>query len=189
MPVRRNQSVIKGVAILAPSVAQALSSSPPAAICRLCGSERVVEREWRSRYRYVQCVGCSLAFVVNPPSDDDVMAQYNRGTSSKLAYYRMASPADARSFRALLEMVERRALRGSILDVGCNIGTFVRVARDLGHIAEDQWEFYSLALANALLGFSDSAAARRVAAAFRAGTTPKGCPASSCGRASRSARR
>ncbi len=43
----------------------------------------------------------------------------------------------------------------------------------MGHIAEDQWEFYSVSLANALLGFSDSNAARQLAAAFRAAMTPK----------------
>jgi 2-polyprenyl-3-methyl-5-hydroxy-6-metoxy-1,4-benzoquinol methylase len=96
----------------------------------LCGSDRVVGRERRSQYQYVQCEVCSLAFVANPPSEDEVLKQYNGGESSKLAYYRMAAPADAKSFAALLEIAERYAPRGRILDVGCNIGTFVRVARE-----------------------------------------------------------
>ena len=96
------------------------------AACRLCGSDQVIARESRSRYRYVQCVACSLAFVANPPSNHKVLEQYNRGASSKLAYYRMASPADARSFQELLDLVETRTPRASILDIGCNIGTFVR---------------------------------------------------------------
>ncbi|MDO8616813.1 MAG: adenylate/guanylate cyclase domain-containing protein [Dehalococcoidia bacterium] len=49
----------------------------------------------------------------------------------------------------------------------------MRVAKDLRHIAEDQWEFYTLALANALTAFSNSEFARRLAAAFRAGMSPK----------------
>lgn len=101
-------------------------------VCRLCGSGQVIARESRNRYQYVQCVGCSLAFVANPPSKHKVLEQYNRGASSKLAYYRMASPADARSFRELLDLVETHTSKGSILDVGCNIGTFVRVARERG---------------------------------------------------------
>jgi 2-polyprenyl-3-methyl-5-hydroxy-6-metoxy-1,4-benzoquinol methylase len=105
------------------------------AACRLCGSEQVIAREARSKYRYVQCASCSLAFVANPPSDQEVLEQYNRGASSKLAYYRMASPADARSFQALLALIEQRIQRGSILDVGCNIGTFVRVAQERGWAA------------------------------------------------------
>jgi 2-polyprenyl-3-methyl-5-hydroxy-6-metoxy-1,4-benzoquinol methylase len=100
--------------------------------CRLCGSEQVIGREWRGRYHYVQCVSCSLAFVANPPPEQEILEQYNRGASSKLAYYRMASPADARSFRALLEIIEQRSPKGTILDVGCNIGTFVRVAQERG---------------------------------------------------------
>jgi class 3 adenylate cyclase len=49
----------------------------------------------------------------------------------------------------------------------------LRVATDLRHIAEDQWEFYTLALANAFLAFSDVETAQRLAAAIRAGTLPK----------------
>jgi 2-polyprenyl-3-methyl-5-hydroxy-6-metoxy-1,4-benzoquinol methylase len=63
---------------------------------------------------------------------DEILAQYNQGASSKLAYYRMASPADGRSFGALLDIAGRHAAKGRILDVGCNIGTFVRVANERG---------------------------------------------------------
>jgi class 3 adenylate cyclase len=49
----------------------------------------------------------------------------------------------------------------------------LRVARDLIHIAEDQWEFYTLALANALWAFSDVETARRIATTIRAGVSPK----------------
>jgi len=49
----------------------------------------------------------------------------------------------------------------------------LRVASDLRHIAVDQWEFYTLALANAFSSFSDIETARRWAAAIRAGTSAK----------------
>ena len=49
----------------------------------------------------------------------------------------------------------------------------LRVARDMRHIAEDQWEFYTLALANALTAFSDIETARRLAATIRAGVSPR----------------
>ena len=49
----------------------------------------------------------------------------------------------------------------------------LRVATDLRHIAEDQWEFYTLALANAFTSFSDMETAHRLAAAIRAGTSPR----------------
>jgi pimeloyl-ACP methyl ester carboxylesterase len=49
----------------------------------------------------------------------------------------------------------------------------LRVAKDLIHIVEDQWEFYALALANAFLGFSDIETARNLAATIRAGVSPQ----------------
>jgi class 3 adenylate cyclase len=49
----------------------------------------------------------------------------------------------------------------------------LRVSRDLRHIAEDQWEFYTLALANAMTAFSDVETARGLAATIRRGVSPK----------------
>jgi class 3 adenylate cyclase/pimeloyl-ACP methyl ester carboxylesterase len=49
----------------------------------------------------------------------------------------------------------------------------IRVAKDLRHIAEDQWEFFTLGIASAALGFSDSENARRLAAAWRTAISPK----------------
>ncbi len=48
----------------------------------------------------------------------------------------------------------------------------IRIAGYLRHIAEDQWEFYTLALANALTAFSDIETARRLAGAMRDGMSP-----------------
>jgi 2-polyprenyl-3-methyl-5-hydroxy-6-metoxy-1,4-benzoquinol methylase len=103
--------------------------------CTLCGSSTLVERERRGVFRYAQCASCSLAFVLNPPSETMTEEQYNQGVSSKLAYYRLAAAADARSFDRLLRLVERYTKPGSILDVGCNIGTFVRAAEARGWAA------------------------------------------------------
>jgi 2-polyprenyl-3-methyl-5-hydroxy-6-metoxy-1,4-benzoquinol methylase len=104
----------------------------PVRACLLCGSTSIVEREHRGHFRYGQCSACALAFVLNPLDEDATLDQYNQGVSSKLAYYRLAARADARSFDALLRLVERHKSPGRILDVGCNIGTFVRVARSRG---------------------------------------------------------
>jgi 2-polyprenyl-3-methyl-5-hydroxy-6-metoxy-1,4-benzoquinol methylase len=112
----------------------AVATRAPSA-CILCGSTNVVERERRSEFRYGQCVTCSLAFVLNPPSEDLTVEQYNLGVSSKLAYYRLAAAADARSFDHLLRVVEGYRRPGAILDVGCNIGTFAGVACGRGWAA------------------------------------------------------
>lgn len=100
--------------------------------CRLCGSTRVTPRERRGAFRYMQCSVCTLAFVAEPPKEEELLEQYEGGSSSKIAYYRLAAGADARSFDGLLARIERYAPRGRILDLGCNIGTFVRAARERG---------------------------------------------------------
>ena len=103
--------------------------------CRLCGVTHVLPREQRAEFRYVQCTSCGLAFVANPRPSDALVEQYNRGESSKLAYYRMAAGADTRSFDQLLGLIEGYAPRARILDVGCNIGTFVQAAQRRGWVA------------------------------------------------------
>jgi 2-polyprenyl-3-methyl-5-hydroxy-6-metoxy-1,4-benzoquinol methylase len=70
--------------------------------------------------------------VANPRSSDVILEQYRRGESSKLNYYRLAATADRRSFSDLLRLIEMYVPRGRILDVGCNIGTFVETARKRG---------------------------------------------------------
>jgi 2-polyprenyl-3-methyl-5-hydroxy-6-metoxy-1,4-benzoquinol methylase len=104
----------------------------PQRACPLCGCAAITPRERRGSFRYGQCAYCLLAFVLNPPTKDQTIGQYNAGVSSKLAYYRLAATADARSFDALLTIVQAYSSPSSILDVGCNIGTFVRVAQRRG---------------------------------------------------------
>ncbi len=54
-----------------------------------------------------------------------------------------------------------------------NLIPAVRAMRALDTMAEEQWEYYSVALANAATGFRDSDAADRLATAFRSGTSAR----------------
>lgn len=101
-------------------------------ICPQCASRSIELRERRGRYRYAQCTVCQLAFVINPLPESVLVQQYQDGRSSRVEYYRLAAPADARSFQRLLSVIERFTPPGRILDIGCNIGTFVSVARQRG---------------------------------------------------------
>jgi class 3 adenylate cyclase len=49
----------------------------------------------------------------------------------------------------------------------------VRATRALDAMAEEQWEYYTLALANAITGFKDSDLANRIAVVLRSGTSAK----------------
>ncbi len=51
---------------------------------------------------------------------------------------------------------------------------YTRAIRALTGIAEDDWEFFTLALANFAVGFRDPERAARLAAAFKSGMTPRG---------------
>jgi hypothetical protein len=47
------------------------------------------------------------------------------------------------------------------------------VSRALRPVAEEHWEFFTLTLANALAGYSNSELAREIADAYRTGTSPR----------------
>src|SRR5439155_1381887 len=62
----------------------------------------------------------------------------------------------------------------------------MRAFKELTPLAEDEWEFYTLSMASAIVGYSDVRAARQLAEGFRTGMTPSASatPASARGRAS-----
>ncbi len=48
----------------------------------------------------------------------------------------------------------------------------MRAFKELTSLAEDEWEFYTLSMASAIVGYSDVRAARQLAEGFRTGMTP-----------------
>jgi 2-polyprenyl-3-methyl-5-hydroxy-6-metoxy-1,4-benzoquinol methylase len=83
--------------------------------------------------RYVQCRGCGLAFVREPPAASLLQEQYVANSSSTTGYYRRTEAADRITFQKRLRLLERfQPAPGRLLDVGCTVGTLMNVARARG---------------------------------------------------------
>ena len=100
--------------------------------CPACGACEHARWGVRGGRRLVRCRGCALVFV-NPIPDPE---RHRRAVGDSLVYTNdqlAKRPFFERRAHELLETIERlRGAPGRLLDVGCGIGTEVRIARDRG---------------------------------------------------------
>jgi 2-polyprenyl-3-methyl-5-hydroxy-6-metoxy-1,4-benzoquinol methylase len=101
--------------------------------CNLCKASQTRPFARRQGMQFVRCAGCGLVYV-NPRLDrDSLHRHYNQGHSSRTQYYLDVECADRRTFEGILDLVDQlRPGRGTLLDVGPNIGTCLEVARARG---------------------------------------------------------
>ena len=116
--------------------------------CPVCGGADAAPWGVRRGRRMVRCRGCGLVWV-HPIPDAD---HHRRGVTASRRYTddQIAKrPFFERRAHELLEAIERRCGGpGRLLDVGCGIGTELRVARDRG------WHATGIELAAASLGIA-----------------------------------
>jgi 2-polyprenyl-3-methyl-5-hydroxy-6-metoxy-1,4-benzoquinol methylase len=89
----------------------------------------------RNGFQLGQCPVCKLAYVLDPPSSAELKRLYSFDSGYHTAFREDDSEA-SRSFLALgreyCDLIERYRTRGSLLDVGCSAGFFLKAARDRG---------------------------------------------------------
>lgn len=102
-------------------------------LCNLCGAEKHLELFRKRGWRIVRCLNCGLVFVNPRPISEDLRGIYNPQKQDKLvpdqdAYLRKHVERPKR----YLEIVLRYKSCGRILDVGCNVGSFLKAAKERG---------------------------------------------------------
>jgi SAM-dependent methyltransferase len=109
------------------------SAFPPVRPCPLCGERGAAPGAGPGARRApapVRCPRCGLVFIDPIPGGALDPASYGR------AYYDPWQGREERPrvslWRRRLRQIERRAPAGTLLDVGCGDGLFLKVARDAG---------------------------------------------------------
>jgi 2-polyprenyl-3-methyl-5-hydroxy-6-metoxy-1,4-benzoquinol methylase len=104
--------------------------------CPLCGGG-----EWRrlfvkNGFTFVRCKNCDLVFSNPQVREDLVEVEYRTGDSNDIWVEVLLSPRqmemDTAKFASLLEELEPLRGDGRILDVGCSIGLFLKLAQQRG---------------------------------------------------------
>lgn len=80
----------------------------------------------------MRCRNCGLIFVSPRDDKDEILRQYADDVSSPISYYQKSAYVDSLIFDKRLDWTEQFATKGSLLDIGCNVGTFMDVARKRG---------------------------------------------------------
>ncbi len=95
--------------------------------CILCGSPRLQPLPRYAATCLVRCGVCSLVFVERIPTSDELIAHYE-------TYGRNAclSPITVQRYHELLDGFELYRRKGRLLDVGCDVGYFLDLAKGRG---------------------------------------------------------
>jgi 2-polyprenyl-3-methyl-5-hydroxy-6-metoxy-1,4-benzoquinol methylase len=82
---------------------------------------------------YDRCKNCGLAFVREQPNSSALERLYFGDINSPTSYYDKTIDTDAVTFRKRLRWIGRfQPNRGLLLDIGCSVGTLMRVAASMG---------------------------------------------------------
>jgi SAM-dependent methyltransferase len=104
--------------------------------CPLCGSEDRRGLFTKNGFTFVRCNACSLVFSNPQVREELVEAEYRTGNSNDIWIDVLLSPRqmemDDAKFRSLLDELEPHRGDGRLLDIGCSIGLFLKLARERG---------------------------------------------------------
>jgi 2-polyprenyl-3-methyl-5-hydroxy-6-metoxy-1,4-benzoquinol methylase len=106
--------------------------------CDLCGQNEPEKFLKKDAFNIVKCKNCGLVYVNPRLKSEELSDLYNKNVISPYHYYLETKSEDEKTFRERLNLIERHAKKGKLLDVGCSIGTFSNVAKLRG------WEVYGL---------------------------------------------
>ena len=100
--------------------------------CPLCGADDPSQISLNDGYPICRCSRCSMVYVNPQPAQDSIMLSYDRpdilDTGPKAAWTGQSPAGRERLWASRLASVEKVIPTGRLLDVGCGMGDFLRVA-------------------------------------------------------------
>ncbi len=104
--------------------------------CPICGSEHLQDAFKVEEYSILRCMQCGHCFVGNRMEGEVLEASYGESYyEGDCGYtnYLANMEKRAKGFKARLDSIEHYVeKRGRLLDIGCAVGIFVKVAKDAG---------------------------------------------------------
>ena len=107
--------------------------------CILCNSSSFVKLFTKGKWDIVKCNNCNLMFADPLPSESEIEYFYNNIESDKEGIVRNLKQRNSRERRngRKLKLLEKiQGSKGTMLDVGCGLGLFVKNASDMGWVVQ-----------------------------------------------------
>ena len=107
-------------------------------VCNLCGHMEFKALIRKDGYDVVRCMSCELVLVGNPPGDEQLARLYSfeSGYHRGLEVDGVATAFHEREAAKNLQLLQRHARKGRLLDIGCSTGQFLSAARQIGWVGQ-----------------------------------------------------
>lgn len=99
--------------------------------CPVCGSESSVPIYSKDYYTLNKCNECEIIYLT-PVLKDINKIYLDDVSSSTTSYYKLSEKTDTKVFQKRLETIEQYCSKENLLDIGSNIGTFLKTAKMRG---------------------------------------------------------
>jgi SAM-dependent methyltransferase len=105
--------------------------------CLLCGAGSAQFKPFVQKQDFflVRCGACGLIFVNPRENSESVAGLYREDLASKSGYYSKTRAVDCQVFFRRFQKIAPLIRPGKVLDVGCNVGTFLEVLQESGWAA------------------------------------------------------
>lgn len=106
--------------------------------CAACGAGKENFRPYgrKSGYGVARCARCELVFINPRDNPERIVRQYLDDVTSPISYYLQTAAVDSINFNRTLDEVEKIVPGGKLMDIGCNVGTFLQTAQSRGWKAD-----------------------------------------------------
>jgi 2-polyprenyl-3-methyl-5-hydroxy-6-metoxy-1,4-benzoquinol methylase len=128
--------------------------------CKLCETQVVRPTYQLDGFNVLTCSGCGVVFTDLEPTHDQLRQLYSLAYFSERQEYYFANSvvdplngkedAQIGEFRRWLELLEAQKGSGKLLDIGCGIGIFLKMAQDRG------WDAYGVDISDDAVEFARS---------------------------------
>ena len=115
-----------------------MSQGPTFLSCPVCQAHAAEEIWLEEQWQLVRCTDCSLVYLSNPPSEDELKSLYSfeSGFHTQLVDDAASIEAADQAAQDHMSMILATTATGSLLDVGCSAGSFLAAANSAGFSAQ-----------------------------------------------------
>ncbi len=99
--------------------------------CPVCSSEKSVPVYSKDNYTLKKCKVCEIIYL-SPVLKDIKRIYLDDASSSTTSYYKLSEITDTEVFQKRLEVIEKYCSKENLLDIGSNIGTFLKTSKMRG---------------------------------------------------------